>query len=335
MTERKRSPLDVGPVATPEALQERYRTTNDPTYWRVAEPLARDAGIVARDRSARMIAEMSIEDAAPLNGSLEPARMEELVSGAERLVLGAPLGGVGMELGAGIGTLSAVVAKRPGVQCVLAVEICRNFVDLVIPRVSADVLGDGSDRVVPVLGSFDAVELPDESLDFVVEIDSFHHAHDLDAVLDECCRVLKPGARLLCFDRAQPDDLSDEVRERMLDRVYDSKWVARNGYPPGISMTRRENGEHEIRLGEWLSAFERAGFLVDDVVLFQQRIDARTAMKSALHALPRPLRTKLVSVPVHRGLSRAWLASLRRTDRRIGWVALGPKNTTAFALTRA
>jgi hypothetical protein len=71
---------------------------------------------------------------------------------------------------------------------------------------------------------------------------------------------LKPGGLLIGFDRVQPDTLTDEQVNKMLDTYYDKAFLIRNGYPEDFSFTRRNNGEHEYRKREWLDAFEYGGF---------------------------------------------------------------------------
>jgi ubiquinone/menaquinone biosynthesis C-methylase UbiE len=282
-----------------------------------------------------MISGLPIDQAAVLQGSLGPADMHQLVSTAEQHLLDSPLAGVGIELGAGLGVLSATVASQRSVHGVLALEICPNFVDLVIPVVAAQVLGDRARHVVPVLGSFVNLEVADGSLDFAVEIDSLHHADDLDAVLAEAARVLKPGGCLVAFDRAQPDDMPDWLRDRMLDYKYTPEWIAENGYPPGVEMTRRENGEHEIRLHEWQTALSRAGFRLARTANFVPAISPKLAVKAAVSYLPAPIRRRVVTMTVPKPYLRAWWKkSIAPSTESVGTVVFAPKQTTGMLAYR-
>jgi ubiquinone/menaquinone biosynthesis C-methylase UbiE len=281
-----------------------------------------------------MIATMPIDDAALLNGCLGPRDMQTLVDAAARYLFDAPLSGVGIELGAGLGVLSATIARLSDVDGVFALEICPNFVELVIPAVASVVLGERARTVVPTFGSFETIELEDASMDFAVEIDSLHHAEDLDAALDECARVLKPGGRLVCFDRAQPDDLPDWLRDRMLDHEYSTEWIEQNGYPPGIRMTRRENGEHEIRIGEWLAAFARSGMTTTRVVHFVPTVTTKLAAKAALSYLPRSVRARVITMPVPREYFRAWIPTRLAGREAVGSGVIAPKLVTGMLVTR-
>jgi ubiquinone/menaquinone biosynthesis C-methylase UbiE len=319
----------------PRAILDNFRQGGPSPSWAIDPALATSPGIQARDRSAAMIAGMSVDQAAVLNGCLGPTDMQRLTIAARNHLLDAPLSGIGIELGAGLGVLSSTIAQSDEVQGVIAVEICANFVNLVIPVVASLVLGNRARRVVPTLGSFDALELDDESVDFAVEIDSLHHAEDLDAVLAECARVLKPGACLVSFDRAQPNEMPDWLRERMLDHEYSDRWIEENGYPPGVQMTRRENGEHEIRLREWTDAFTRAGFRLARVVNFVSAITPKLAGKAAISYLPTPLRRRLIAMPVPRDYFTAWLRTrLAPTRDAVGSVVFAPKFTTGMLAYR-
>ena len=176
---------------------------------------------------------------------------------------------------------------------VLALEACEVMASRVMPKVASWILGEEARKVIPVVGSFDDMELPDASLDFVMEIDSLHHSHGLARTLRECARVLKPGGRLLCFDRCHPNTLTDQQVEDMLSQVYSRDFLTANHYPVHITLTRRENGEHEYRLFEWEAAFQAAGLRIVNRVEFGRVISAKAAVKGILSILPKALRRRL------------------------------------------
>jgi SAM-dependent methyltransferase len=94
----------------------------------------------------------------------------------------------------------------------------------------------------------------------IVEIASFHHAENLDTTLRECARVLRPGGVLIAIERAHPDHVSDAELEILLDRSLSVERKRQYGVPEDQVFTRRDWGEHEYRIMQWLAAFERAGF---------------------------------------------------------------------------
>lgn len=268
---------------------------------------------------------------------LSVQEMFELLALASRHALAAPIEGFGIELGAGCGLLSAVVASMPNVRAVLAVEICQRMPELVIPKVAAEVLGGDARKVVPVVGSFDDLRMPDASLDFAVEIDSLHHSDDLSGTLRECARVLRPGGQLLCFDRCHPDSITDEQVEAMLSRTYDRSFLLANCYPPETVLTRRENGEHEYRLFEWKAACDAAGLRLERIASFSRRVPARAALKGALSILPTPIKRHLGGVArANLGATRQWLEQRVWLSWRSRWRGhiFAPKETTVFVMRK-
>jgi SAM-dependent methyltransferase len=165
--------------------------------------------------------------------------------------------GLGLELGAGCGIFGSMAAWRPEVRQVGILEICEKMVELVIPKMAR--FANASGKVVPIEGSFNELMVPDSSIDFILEFHSFHHSHELDVTYAESARVLKPGGYLITWDRCHPDSFTDEQVKAALDVVYNEEFIRKNCYPPGVKMTRRENGEHEYRLFEWKKAWESAG----------------------------------------------------------------------------
>jgi len=265
--------------------------------------------------------------------------MERLLNLAIRHT-GAPrLAGNGIELGAGCALLSALVARSRSVDSVLALEVCEKMAELVVPKVSNWILGSKASKVIPVVGSFNDIQLPDCSLDFALEIDSLHHSGDLERTLRECARVLKPGGVVLCFDRCHPNSVSDVDVKDMLDMVYSREFLAANHYPVDINLTRRDNGEHEYRLYEWERAFAASGLSLLKTVRFAKAVSIKRAVKSLLAWLSPNLLPRLVS---RRAREREelglWLRQKWRqlvpTSFRNGSV-LAPKETTVFYLRKS
>ena len=115
--------------------------------------------------------------------------------------------------------MSALVARSPRVEAVLAIEIVEQVAILLSSRTAAHVLGDLAFKVVPVIGSFQDIRLPDGSVDFVIETHSLHHFPDLIAAFREAARVLRRSGTMLCFDRVQLNSMTDAEVDRQLSRV--------------------------------------------------------------------------------------------------------------------
>lgn len=201
--------------------------------------------------------------------------------------------GRGVEVGSGTATFSAMVCREyPEVDSIYAVEVVPNIVKLVQPIVARHIAGDASRKIVGVVGSFDDIRLNAQSCDFCIELGALHHSDNLAGTLGEIARVLKPGGHLVMLDRAHNNRLTDAQIELMLSNEYSEAWKRKNGYPPG-RLTRRQNGEHEIRLKEWEKQLSQAGFEI------KRRVELRPV------GWKKFLRSCALEVPY--GLRRWWI----------------------------
>ena len=234
--------------------------------------------------------------------------------------------------------LSAMIARHPAVDRIYAVEICEELVNRVVPKVTEWVLGRESPKVLPVFGSFNDLQLPDESVDFIVEIQSIHHSHDLARTLAEAARVLKRGGILLCFDRCHPDSVTDQQVEEMLSLTYSEAFIRGSHYPDGTVLTRRENGEHEYRLWEWKAAFERAGLQLIKAQSFVAEIRLARAIKGLMGPLPSKVRRRLYkSENATPRTMVEWAVQRARvlfTKTHLGRPILAPEEASVFLLRK-
>lgn len=166
--------------------------------------------------------------------------------------------GVGVDLGGGVGCISASIASFPTVERIYCVEIVESAAALAHPVVVGTILGDRRARVTSVVGDFDRLELPDASLDFAVAWDSMHHSQNPVQTLLECRRVLKPGGHLVLVDRGHNNSTPDQEIDRMLSIQYSREWLLKNYRDPEVPFSRREYGEHEYRWREWEQFFDAA-----------------------------------------------------------------------------
>lgn len=303
--------------------------------WPIPAAFRSKEEVVYRNLFARELSEVPVEDAVERYVYLNFQQMRTMWQIA-REISGLSFTGVGIELGAGCGLLSSIVAEAEDVETILAVEICEEITSTLLPRVSEAVLASNAHKVVPVVGSFDDLQIHDSSIDFIVEIDSLHHSHDLNKTLQECARVIKPGGHMICFDRCHPNHVTDEQVEEKLNRVYPNSFLEKNGYPSNIQLTRRQNGEHEYRLFEWQEAFEKAGFDLVKKQRIYKTVDFNRAIKGIISLLPRSLRSKLI-----RDDSATPASTWHWLIRKLGWKKarvgnsfVGPKNSTVFVLRR-
>ena len=145
--------------------------------------------------------------------------------------------GHGVDLGGGIACVSSLIAKKDEVQSIHCVEYTEDLVKLCQPVLKQAILGDKKDKIISVVGDFNNLELPDNSLDFAISWDSIHHSYEPIKTLQECRRVLKPGGRLVLIDRAYNNATPDSEIERILNVVYDKEYLRKN--MQGTSCARR------------------------------------------------------------------------------------------------
>ncbi len=332
--------MDSKYFQTPYELLRLYTETKKTIYWSRPDELRNSKAVAYRNLFAKKLVEKDVETIVKSYVYLSSYEMEYILKSIEDHVLDEPLNGCGMELGAGCGLLSSLLAKRPAIKAVLSLEVCDEMVELIIPKVAKSLLGSEEIKVIPIVGSFDSIDLPSNSLDFVVEIDSFHHSDNLQTTLIECARVLKPGGYLLCLDRCHPNALSDIEVERMLSNTYTQEFLIANGYPAGIVLTRRENGEHEYRLHEWQTAFHAAELTLVKTIEAGPPIPMTSAfkglVKGILNILPVFLRRKFYSSDLpNNKTTRDWLSQQfsNLTPKRRRTLII-PKRTTIFLLKK-
>ncbi len=235
-------------------------------YWPVNPVLKKEAeenyrtsfALSLQDRDAlSIIRELTFDGAVP---KMTVEKIEALFDYVERHFLEKPITGVGVEVGAGPLTFSSILAKRPAIQKMYGIEICQPVVEKLFPKVARYILGEQSDKVIGVVGSFDEIQLPDDSIDFIFDFFSLHHSLDINVTLKECHRILKPGGFIFCFDKARPNHYSQSDLDELLDTQYGPDYHRHFDISPELKLTRRINGEREYRLRDWQRAFLGAGF---------------------------------------------------------------------------
>lgn len=172
--------------------------------------------------------------------------------------------GKGIDLGGGIGSVSSVIAKSEIVENIICLELAENCVKYCHPKVIKSILKDNSNKVTSVVGEFDNIELEENSLDFAIAWDSFHHSNNLIQTLAEVKRVLKKDGHLIIVDRAHQNSTSEDEINKMLNIKYSAKWLKENYLPEDKILTRKDNGEHEYRFRDWENYFYKSAFKIVD-----------------------------------------------------------------------
>ena len=178
--------------------------------------------------------------------------------------------GLGVDLGGGIGLVSSVIAKKKNVKNVYCVEIVKNAVEFCQPKIKKKVLGINFKKVISVNGSFDELNLKDNSVDFCVAWDSMHHSRNIYKTLLEARRVLKKYGKIIIIDRAHSNETTNKDINRMLNIVYPKNFLKENYLPLNKILTRKMNGEHEYRFFEWEKFFRKSKLKILKKIIFKE-----------------------------------------------------------------
>lgn len=154
--------------------------------WDIDERLLRSPAITNRDLFAEMHASKPAEEIITQYAGMSPQQVIgefgeifEIVSG-----LGIELKGLGLELGAGVGVLSAVAVNCwPKIDRLYALEVVPKVVELLQAKTVPHIARQEAHKVLPVLGSFDDVRVSDGFFDFCIEYASLHHSDHLLSTL--------------------------------------------------------------------------------------------------------------------------------------------------------
>jgi SAM-dependent methyltransferase len=161
------------------------------------------------------------------------------------------LGGVAgrsvLDVGAGTGIASYAFAAA-GARRVVALEPDPSHV---IGQGAIHSLG--SARVIEVVGAFgEQIPFDDGEFDVVYARQVLHHARDLDALVAECARLLRPGGRLLvCREHVVND--GEQLREFLANHAIHRLAGLENAYPLAayLAAIERANLDIERVLGPW------------------------------------------------------------------------------------
>lgn len=166
-------------------------------------------------------------------------------------------GSVVLDLAAGIGWASALLAKLDTVDKVIAVELSKHRLEL-MPR-SCEMFDADASKIERYLGSFYDLKLPDASVDCVVMVQAFHHANRPLHLMVEVDRVLKPGGKFVIAGehvipplRAVAKMGIAALKQRNLDFSSQDIW------PPDDVM-----GDHYYLNGEYQLLFGLLGYQLE------------------------------------------------------------------------
>ena len=122
-----------------------------------------------------------------------------------------------LDLGCGAGVISEYVARETGT-IVTGIDYSAPAVDAANARTAGH-----SDRLKFATGDMNHLDLPDNSIDAVISLDTLYWAADLESTLAALKRALRPGGRMGIFLNHHIDDGEDTVN---LQPEYSKAWLA-------------------------------------------------------------------------------------------------------------
>jgi ubiquinone/menaquinone biosynthesis C-methylase UbiE len=157
-----------------------------------------------------------------------------------------------LDVGCGPGGPAVLAAQRTGAR-VTGVSISTYDVSAATRRAAESGL---SDRLEFRHGDYMALTFPDGSFDAVMAIESLLSAPDLDYVLEEFFRVLRPGGSVALCHCTKEAEMNAELMERF----------------------KASNMANQLpTLEEWIEALRRAGFEVEEYTQFGPRVFGQSA----------------------------------------------------------
>lgn len=190
---------------------------SDPLYWTIGENVRQDHIASMGHWAGELFRGDIIQD---LNDPYDGLRATSRFIRAGLKILrkrGRPIIGIAVDCGSGVGAGATVVSQLPEFDKVYAVEYSKEHVEQIIPLVFAE-FGADVRKIQRVVGDFNHLKFDNESIDLIIDVMSFHHAEDLDCLLTEVFRVLKPGGGIIMIERAHFDTRADIFLQASLDR---------------------------------------------------------------------------------------------------------------------
>ena len=120
-----------------------------------------------------------------------------------------------LDLGCGAGALSEYISDLTGAH-VTGLEYAKSAVATAISRTTSK-----CDRLSFVHGDMNALELPEQSFDKIISLDTIYWAADIDTAVASLVRLIKPSGKLAMFITVTP-----ELEDRQESYEPDGTWVA-------------------------------------------------------------------------------------------------------------
>jgi len=176
-----------------------------------------------------------------------------------------------LDLGCGGGWLTAILSKLEKISKLYAVDSSYYFLQTLLPQVFAQMEGQ-LDKVEVIEGLFQPLLFEDATFDAVVASSAVHHAENLENLLKEMRRVIKPGGYMFLVNETPWSGWRHAVSvaacaaRTLLDLLLQkyratSPAVSASGYLYDPVL-----GDRDYPIWYWIEATKAAGFAVEEVM---------------------------------------------------------------------
>jgi len=148
-------------------------------------------------------------DTSKLNKLNDPERLKDIPPEYIKEKMNMQTAEVLLDIGAGTGFFSHEFTRFDGVRKVYALDIAEEMIDWMKTHVAPV-----NNKVIPMKMQEFSVDLPDDTADGVIMINLHHEFHEPLKLLQECQRLMKPGAKLAIVDWAKKDTEHGPPKEK-------------------------------------------------------------------------------------------------------------------------
>jgi SAM-dependent methyltransferase len=182
-----------------------------------------------------------------------------------------PLSSKVCDMGCGGGWLTAMLSRVDSVETIYALDSSQHFLQNLLPQVMALMKGNQV-KLVEIEGLFQPMLFEDAHLDAVVASSALHHADNLESVLKEIRRTLKPGGLLFVLNETPVSGYRHllsvlaasvrTLRDLSLQRYRPaSPSVSASGYLYDPAL-----GDRDYPIWYWKQALRASGFVIESVI---------------------------------------------------------------------
>lgn len=182
-----------------------------------------------------------------------------------------PQGAKVLDIGCGGGWLTAMLSRLDSVEVIYPLDSSKHFLNKLLPQV-VELMHGRPEKVSVIEGLFEPLFFDDGALDVVVASSALHHAGNLESVLREIRRSLKPGGLLFVLNETPWPGYRHLVSVCVAavriawDLLKERYQVASPSISSSGYLYDPKLGDRDYPLWYWHKALVATGFSVESVV---------------------------------------------------------------------